>query len=170
LIWRQVHLPLLLSNHSFNATDSDVLFEVNNCRENSQEPEKEGAAACRRARFACKPILQGAAEKSRSEGAAKRPITADDVINCGEYLNEGFNPNSLTISFLRGILHHHRVELPKRSCKKADLVTLFSNAIAAESKKWKQEWKKNKCQPASADGIINGITGVPIMSLHHPSI
>ena len=119
------------------------------------------------AHFACEPR---GAEKPQSKRAAKRPITADDIINCGEYLNEGFNPNSLTISFLWGILHHHRVELHKRSCKKADLVTLFSNAIAAESKKWKQEWKKNKCQPPSAGGIVNGITGVPIMSLHHASL
>ncbi|KAH8829179.1 Man1-Src1p-C-terminal domain-containing protein [Flagelloscypha sp. PMI_526] len=85
-------------------------------------------------------------------------LTAADVIAKGDYLSPDFNPMSLTVSQLLGVLGHHDIKYPT-PYNKPKLVQLFNNSIKAQLPKLLAE--RNPPEP-SDDGIVDGMTGEPI--------
>ncbi len=89
-----------------------------------------------------------------------RPSTSE-VIALGEYLKPDFNPASLTVAQLLGILAHHEVKYPTQYTK-AKLVELFNAEIKPKTKKFARERIKRENSQASEDGITDGMTGRPL--------
>lgn len=90
-----------------------------------------------------------------------RSLTAAQIIGLGEYLNPNFDPASLTVSQLLGVLGFHNIQYPT-PYSKPKLVQLFSDEITAKSSKLKRERQKKELSLASDDGITDGVTGKPI--------
>ena len=90
-----------------------------------------------------------------------RSLTAAQVISLGEYLNPNFDPASLTVSQLLGVLGSHNVQYPT-PYSKPKLIQLFVDEITAKSTKLKRERQKKEQSLASDDGITDGVTGKPI--------
>jgi hypothetical protein len=88
-------------------------------------------------------------------------LTAAQIIGLGEYLNPDFDPTSLTVSQLLGILGFHNVRYPTPYTK-TKLVALFNSDIKPKSAKFKKERLKKETSLASDDGIVDGITGMPV--------
>lgn len=87
--------------------------------------------------------------------------TAIHIINRGEYLEEGFDLASLTVSQLLGILGYHNVPYPTPYTK-TKLIETFNNEIKPKAAKFKKERAKRKNAVASDEGIKDGVTGKPI--------
>jgi len=90
-----------------------------------------------------------------------RSLTAAQVIGLGEYLNPNFDPSSLTVSQLLGVLGFHNIQYPTPYTK-PKLVQLFTDEITAKSGKLKREREKKEQSLASDNGITDGLTGKPI--------
>lgn len=76
-----------------------------------------------------------------------------------EYLQPGFDPNTLKVAELRGILLEHNVDYPS-SAKKAQLVELFNSQIAPKARRILGARSRVK---ASVQGIIDMETeGTPL--------
>jgi hypothetical protein len=88
-------------------------------------------------------------------------LTAAQVIGLGEYLNEGFDPATLTVSQLLGVLGFHNIKYPSPYTK-PKLVQLFNEEIKSKSTKFKKERLKRENSQASDDGITDGLTGEPV--------
>jgi hypothetical protein len=88
-------------------------------------------------------------------------LTAAEVINLGEYLNADFEPASLTVSQLLGVLGYHNIQYPTPYTKQK-LVQQFNNEIKPKSEKFKRERRKRLTAHASDDGILDGVTGKPV--------
>ncbi|KAI0721694.1 Man1-Src1p-C-terminal domain-containing protein [Cerioporus squamosus] len=88
-------------------------------------------------------------------------LNTTQVIALGEYLKPDFNPASLTVSQLLGILAHHDVRYPTQYTK-AKLVDLFNAEIKPKAKKFARERIKRENSQASEDGITDGMTGRPL--------
>ncbi|RPD66053.1 hypothetical protein L227DRAFT_492274 [Lentinus tigrinus ALCF2SS1-6] len=88
-------------------------------------------------------------------------LNASQVIALGEYLKPEFNPASLTVSQLLGILAHHDIRYPTQYTK-AKLVDLFNAEIKPKAKKFTRERIKRENSQASEDGITDGMTGRPL--------
>lgn len=100
-----------------------------------------------------------------------RSLTSAQVIGLGEYLNPNFDPSSLTVSQLLGVLGFHNIQYPSPYTK-PKLVQLFLDEITSNSVKLKRERLKKDNSLASDDGITDGMTGKPIskekkVSAHH---
>ncbi|KAI0093624.1 Man1-Src1p-C-terminal domain-containing protein [Irpex rosettiformis] len=85
-------------------------------------------------------------------------LSTSDIIARGEYLEPDFNPASLTIPHLLGILGYHGVNYPSQHSK-AKLVQLFNDEIKAHSERFKKERLSRQNSQASDEGIKDGITG-----------
>ena len=81
-------------------------------------------------------------------------LSTTNLLDTGEYLDEGFDPNSLTVPILRGILFHHDITLPDR-IRKTELVKLFRHEITANFSGLKDEWFQRKNAPPCDDGITH---------------
>ena len=90
-----------------------------------------------------------------------RSLSSAQVIGLGEYLNPDFDPSSLTVSQLLGVLGFHNIRYPTPYTK-PKLVQLFLDEITSKSVKLKRERLKKDNSLASDDGITDGITGKPI--------
>lgn len=88
-------------------------------------------------------------------------MTAAQVIGLGEYLEPNFDPASLTVSQLLGILSYHNVEYPTPYTK-PKLVITFNSEIKTRAAKFKKERIAKENSIASEDGIKDGITGRPL--------
>jgi len=88
-------------------------------------------------------------------------LTSAQVIGLGEYLNPDFDPTSLTVSQLLGVLGFHNINFPSPYTKPR-LVQLFNDEIKAKSAKFKKERLKKENSLASDEGITDGLTGHPI--------
>ena len=88
-------------------------------------------------------------------------MTAAQVISLGEYLNTDFDPTSLTVSQLLGVLGYHNINYPT-PYSKPKLVQLFNDEIKSKATKWKKERVKKENSLASDEGIIDGATGEPL--------
>lgn len=85
--------------------------------------------------------------------------TTAEVINLGQYLEPDFDPTSLTIPLLFGILSYHVVKYPT-SCSKRELVKLFNDNIKSRSTELRME--RNQNIGAIGEGITDGLTGAPL--------
>ncbi|KAG5643471.1 hypothetical protein DXG03_000859 [Asterophora parasitica] len=88
-------------------------------------------------------------------------MTSAQVIAVGEYLEPNFDPASLTVSQLLGVLVYHNVKYPT-PYSKPKLVAVFNDEIKAKAAKLKKERIKKENSIASDDGIMDGATGQPL--------
>lgn len=88
-------------------------------------------------------------------------LTAAQIIGLGEYLNPEFEPASLTVSQLLGILGYHNIPYPTPYTK-AKLVNVFNNEVQTRAAKFKKERSKIENSVPSEDGITDGVTGKPL--------
>ena len=88
-------------------------------------------------------------------------MTAAQVISLGEYLNTDFDPTSLTVSQLLGVLNYHNINYPT-PYSKPKLIQLFNDELKSKATKWRKERIKKENSIASDEGIIDGATGEPI--------
>lgn len=89
-----------------------------------------------------------------------RPTTSQ-IIEKGDYLKPNFDPSTLTIPHLIGILAYHQISYPSPHTK-AKLVDVFNKEIKVNGTKLRQAQLARQATLASDDGIIDGITGIPI--------
>ncbi|KAG5727627.1 hypothetical protein E4T56_gene12244 [Termitomyces sp. T112] len=88
-------------------------------------------------------------------------LTSAQVIALGEYLEPTFDPASLTVSQLLGVLGYHNVKYPT-PYSKSKLAMIFNEEIKAKSVQLKKERVKKENSIASDDGILDGTTGQPL--------
>jgi len=88
-------------------------------------------------------------------------LTSAQVISLGEYLGPDFDPNSLTVSQLLGVLGYHNVKYPTPYTKNK-LIQVFNAEIKSRASKFKKERLKKESSIASDDGITDGLTGEPL--------
>ncbi len=88
-------------------------------------------------------------------------LTSAQIISLGEYLGPDFDPTSLTVSQLLGILGYHNVTYPT-PYSKSKLVQRFEEEIKAKATRLKKDRLKKANSIASDDGITDGLTGKPL--------
>jgi hypothetical protein len=88
-------------------------------------------------------------------------LTAAQLISLGDYLEPDFDPSSLTVSQLLGVLGFHNIRYPTPYTK-GKLVQLFNNEVKTRASRYKKERIKQENSVASDDGITDGITGEPL--------
>lgn len=85
-------------------------------------------------------------------------MTAAQVIALGKYLEPDFDPASLTVSQLLGVLGYHNIQYPT-PYNKSKLVQLFNEDIKSRATKFRKDRLKKENSIASDDGITDGLTG-----------
>ncbi|GAW02389.1 Man1-Src1p-C-terminal domain-containing protein [Lentinula edodes] len=85
-------------------------------------------------------------------------LTAAQIIAQGDYLEPDFQPTTLTISQLLGVLGYHNIIYPT-PYSKAKLVQVFNDEVKRRAAKFKKERIKKENSIASDDGIKDGVTG-----------
>ncbi|KDR81573.1 hypothetical protein GALMADRAFT_239602 [Galerina marginata CBS 339.88] len=88
-------------------------------------------------------------------------LSSAQVISLGEYLEPDFDPVTLTVSQLLGILGYHNIAYPT-PYSKPKLVQVFNNEVKTRATKFKKERIKKENSIASEEGITDGITGQPL--------
>jgi hypothetical protein len=84
----------------------------------------------------------------------------------GEYLQSDFDPTSLTVSQLLGVLGYHNVAYPT-PYSKSKLVQLFQREIKAKAAELGKERLKKTNSIPSDDGITDGLTGELITKVRY---
>ncbi|KAJ3725995.1 Man1-Src1p-C-terminal domain-containing protein [Lentinula raphanica] len=85
-------------------------------------------------------------------------LTAAQIVAQGDYLEPDFEPTTLTISQLLGVLGYHNITYPT-PYSKAKLVQVFNDEVKRRASKFKKERIKKENSIASDDGIKDGVTG-----------
>ncbi|KAG6890729.1 hypothetical protein C0995_005102 [Termitomyces sp. Mi166 len=80
-------------------------------------------------------------------------LTSAQVIALGEYLEPTFDPASLTVSQLLGVLGYHNVKYPT-PYSKPKLAVIFNEEIKAKASQLKKERVKKENSIASDEGIV----------------
>ena len=88
-------------------------------------------------------------------------LTSAQIIAQGHYLEPDFEPGSLTVSQLLGVLGYHNIVYPT-PYSKPKLIALFDAEIKPRASKFKKERLKAEASIASDDGITDGHTGEPL--------
>ena len=88
-------------------------------------------------------------------------LTAAQIIGLGEYLDPDFDPSTLTVPQLLGVLGFHNIRYPSPYTK-PKLVQLFNDEIKPRAAKFKKDRLKHENSQASDEGITDGVTGRPI--------
>ncbi|KAJ7273673.1 Man1-Src1p-C-terminal domain-containing protein [Mycena haematopus] len=88
-------------------------------------------------------------------------LTSAQIIAQGHYLDPDFEPSSLTVSQLLGVLGYHNIIYPT-PYSKPKLTALFDSEIKPRATKFKKERLKAEASIASDDGITDGHTGEPL--------
>ncbi len=88
-------------------------------------------------------------------------LTSTEVIDSGKYLENDFDPASLTIPHLTAILNYHNVQKPS-GANKGKLIQAFNEEIVPRRAKYRKERQETEDSQASSIGINDGITGQPI--------
>ncbi|KAG2157064.1 Man1-Src1p-C-terminal domain-containing protein [Suillus clintonianus] len=96
-----------------------------------------------------------------------RALSTAQVIGLGEYLNPEFDPATLTVSQLLGVLGYHNIRFPTPYTK-PKLVQLFLDEIRPKAAKFKKDRLKNENSVASDNGITDGMTGKPLSGATQP--
>ena len=90
-----------------------------------------------------------------------RSLTSTQVVEKGDYLQPGFNPASLTVSQLLGVLSFHEIKFPT-PYNKGKLIETFNSALKPQLARLLKDRRLRQCSLASTDGIVDGSTGQPI--------
>jgi hypothetical protein len=88
-------------------------------------------------------------------------LSAAQVIGLGEYLDDDFDPSTLTIPQLLGVFGFHNVKYPTPHTK-AKLIQVFNDEIKANNRKLKNQRLARESSVASDNGIRDGVTGLPL--------
>ena len=88
-------------------------------------------------------------------------LTSAQVIALGEYLNPDFEPASLTVPQLLSVFGYHNIRYPSPYTK-AKLVQTFNQEIKPNAPKFRKEKLRKESSQASDDGIVDGVTGLPL--------
>jgi len=88
-------------------------------------------------------------------------LTSAQVIALGEYLQPDFEPATLTVPQLLGVFGYHNIRYPSPYTK-AKLVQTFNQEIKPNASKFRREKLKKENSQASDDGIVDGVTGLPL--------
>ncbi|KXN82080.1 Inner nuclear membrane protein SRC1 [Leucoagaricus sp. SymC.cos] len=88
-------------------------------------------------------------------------LTSAQIVALGEYLEPEFDPSTLTVSQLLGVLGYHNVPYPT-PYSKPKLIQRFEEEIKKKGAKLKKERLKKANSIASDDGITDGLTGKPL--------
>jgi hypothetical protein len=88
-------------------------------------------------------------------------LTATEIIAQGAYLRADFEPSSLTVSQLLGVLSYHDIPYPS-PYSKPKLVQLFNDEIKSKTSTFTKERLLKENSIASDDGITDGVTGKPL--------
>jgi hypothetical protein len=88
-------------------------------------------------------------------------LTSAQIIGQGHYLEPDFEPSSLTVSQLLGVLGYHNIVYPS-PYSKPKLIALFNTEIKPQAKKFKKQRLLAESSIASDDGITDGHTGEPL--------
>lgn len=91
-----------------------------------------------------------------------RGLSSTEVIQDGTYLDEGFDPKTLTVAQLGGVLSHHGIIVLDRNRQKGNLLDIWKTGITDLGEKLRHERWRNKQIVASREGILDGLTGEPI--------
>ena len=94
-------------------------------------------------------------------------LTSAQVIALGEYLKPDFEPASLTVPQLLGVFGYHNIRYPSPYTK-AKLVQTFNQEIKPNASKFRREKLKKENSQASDDGIVDGVTGLPLTTAKVP--
>ena len=106
-------------------------------------------------------VRRDALGPSSTLATMSRSLTATQIISQGDYLDNDFDPNTLTVSQLLGVLTHHQIRY-STPYTKAKLVQLFLDEIKPKVVKLRKEKLKRENSLASDDGITDGLTGRPL--------
>lgn len=98
---------------------------------------------------------------SRNRPCSMSRLTAAQVIDLGQYLEPDFNPSTLTVSQLLGVLGYHNIPYPM-PYSKPKLVQVFNDEVKSRASKFKKERMKRQNSIATDDGIMDGVTGQPL--------
>ncbi|KAF8707344.1 hypothetical protein AX14_013593 [Amanita brunnescens Koide BX004] len=85
--------------------------------------------------------------------------TTSQIISLGQYLDADFDPTSLTVPQILGILLYHKVKYPTRYSKK-ELVHIFNSKIKPRLAVFKNERITQENVTSSNDGVEDGLTGL----------
>jgi len=88
-------------------------------------------------------------------------LTSAQIIALGDYLRPDFNPSTLTVSQLLGLLGYHNVTYPT-PYSKSKLIQCFEEEIKYKADNLRKERLKKANSIASDDGITDGLTGKPL--------
>ena len=94
-------------------------------------------------------------------------LTSAQVIALGEYLKPDFDPATLTVPQLLGVFGYHNIRYPYPYTK-AKLVQTFNQEIKPNASKFRKEKLKKENSQASDDGIVDGVTGLPLTTAKVP--
>ena len=90
--------------------------------------------------------------------AMSRTLTSTEIIEKGDYLEPSFNPTSLTVSQLLGVLSFHEIKYPQPYTK-GKLVQTFNDVLKPQTAKLMQERLSREYSHPSNEGILDGKTG-----------
>ncbi|KAJ6502586.1 Man1-Src1p-C-terminal domain-containing protein [Mycena sanguinolenta] len=96
-------------------------------------------------------------------------LTSAQIIAQGHYLDSDFEPSSLTVSQLLGVLGYHNIVYPT-PYSKPKLIALFDAEIKPRTSKFKKERLKAEASIASEEGITDGHTGEPLAASRQPVV
>lgn len=88
-------------------------------------------------------------------------LTSAQVIQLGHYLDEDFDPATLTVAQLLGVFGYHNVNYPSQYTK-PKLVQVYEDQIRPRASKLKRDKLKQQNSVASNEGIVDGLTGEPL--------
>lgn len=86
------------------------------------------------------------------------PLPVSDIIARAEYLTDAFDPRTLTIPQLAGVLNYHSIRFPSNA-KKPALLVLFESDIRGNLEELRDERAMVDGSQASDRGITDGLTG-----------
>ncbi|KAJ7097962.1 Man1-Src1p-C-terminal domain-containing protein [Mycena belliarum] len=96
-------------------------------------------------------------------------LTSAQIISQGDYLDRDFDPASLTVSQLLGVLGYHNIVYPS-PYSKPKLIAQFNAEIKPRAAKFKKERLKAEASIASEEGITDGHTGEPLGGADKPPV
>ncbi|KAJ7668594.1 hypothetical protein DFH06DRAFT_1126072 [Mycena polygramma] len=97
----------------------------------------------------------------KSPGNMSPRLTSTQIIDQGDYLNPDFDPSSLTVAQLHGVLTYHEIRYTPPYTK-FRLINVFNIELKARADILSRERLESANVAASDKGIVDGLTGMAI--------
>ncbi|KAG8874645.1 inner nuclear membrane protein enriched at telomere/subtelomere region [Tulasnella sp. 331] len=85
-------------------------------------------------------------------------VSAQTIIDRGDYLNPQFDPSTLQVAQFRGLFTYHRIPYPATG-KKIDYVNVFNTYLKPRIPEFRKARENALRKEPSDDGIVDGVTG-----------